>query len=120
MNRYILVNDESRLVENVVKSDGMPLAYENKTWVQCDSAGPNDTYTLAGEVEKYVPPPVLISEDERRTIRNEKLRDSDFTQMADSPLTDIEKASWATYRQALRDITEGYVPVAEIVWPEVG
>lgn len=43
---------------------------------------------------------------EWRTIeikRNNKLRDSDWTQFNDSPLTDTKKAEWATYRQQLRD-----------------
>ena len=31
------------------------------------------------------------------------LSDSDWTQVADAP---VDKAAWATYRQALRDITE--------------
>jgi len=36
--------------------------------------------------------------------RNNKLTASDWTQMADSPLSDSKKAEWATYRQALRDV----------------
>ena len=36
--------------------------------------------------------------------RNGKLKDSDWTQLPDSPLSDSKKAEWATYRQALRDI----------------
>jgi hypothetical protein len=36
--------------------------------------------------------------------RNSKLRDSDWTQIPDSPLTAEKKAEWAAYRQALRDI----------------
>ena len=40
-----------------------------------------------------------------RDRRNKLLAESDWTQMADSPLTDEAKSSWATYRQALRDIT---------------
>ena len=40
-----------------------------------------------------------------RAERDARLRDSDWTQMADSPLTDSKKAEWATYRQSLRDIT---------------
>ena len=40
---------------------------------------------------------------QQRTI---KLVLSDWTQMADSPLTDEKKAEWAIYRQSLRDITE--------------
>lgn len=37
-----------------------------------------------------------------RQQRTEKLKDSDWTQLADAP---VDKAAWATYRQALRDIT---------------
>ena len=34
------------------------------------------------------------------------LEESDWTQFADSPLSDSKKAEWATYRQALRDLPE--------------
>jgi len=39
-----------------------------------------------------------------RPSRNDLLRYSDWTQAADSPLSDSKKAEWATYRQALRDM----------------
>ena len=32
------------------------------------------------------------------------LKESDWTQMTDSPLSDEKKAEWAVYRQALRDL----------------
>ena len=38
-----------------------------------------------------------------RAQRNKLLKDSDWTQVSDAP---VDKAAWATYRQALRDITE--------------
>ena len=37
-----------------------------------------------------------------RQQRTEKLKDCDWTQLADAP---VDQAAWATYRQALRDIT---------------
>ena len=37
-----------------------------------------------------------------RASRDAKLAESDWTQVADAP---VDKAVWATYRQALRDIT---------------
>ena len=40
-----------------------------------------------------------------RIKRNQLLADSDWTQMADSPLTDEAKTAWATHRTALRDLT---------------
>ena len=50
----------------------------------------------------------------QRTSRDEKLKASDWTQVADSP---VDKALWATYRQALRDVTaqEGFP--WNVVWP---
>lgn len=41
-----------------------------------------------------------------RARRNTELSLSDWTQTVDCPLTVEKKAEWATYRQALRDITE--------------
>ena len=51
-----------------------------------------------------------------RATRGEKLKETDWTQVADAP---VDKAAWATYRQALRDVTaqEGF-PWA-IIWPEM-
>mgnify|MGYP001027450155 FL=1 len=57
-----------------------------------------------------------IAEDPLDYVRSHRtylLKESDWTQAADSPLTDAKKAEWATYRQALRDL-----PTADpIVWP---
>jgi hypothetical protein len=49
-----------------------------------------------------------------RTRRDALLVQSDWTQLPDVPLED--KAAWATYRQALRDVTEQPDP-HNIVWP---
>tara|TARA_R100000458_G_C8251229_1_gene228131 strand:- start:407 stop:916 length:510 start_codon:yes stop_codon:yes gene_type:complete len=42
--------------------------------------------------------------DNVRETRNQKLKDSDWTQIADTALTDTKKAEWVTYRKALRDL----------------
>jgi hypothetical protein len=49
-----------------------------------------------------------------RDDRNTKLTDCDWTQIADST---ADKAVWATYRQALRDITAQAGFPWEITWP---
>ena len=41
-----------------------------------------------------------------RQIRNEKLAESDWTQLPDSPLSEEKKLEWKNYRQMLRDITK--------------
>ena len=49
-----------------------------------------------------------------RATRDAKLAECDWTQVADAP---VDKAAWATYRQALRDVTaqEGFPWTVE--WP---
>ena len=51
-----------------------------------------------------------------RTDRNSRLADCDWTQLPDAPLTNTETANWASYRQALRDITTQADPFS-IEWP---
>ena len=51
-----------------------------------------------------------------RTERNALLASSDWSQGADSPLTDEVKAEWVTYREELRDFPESADP-ANPTWP---
>ena len=55
-----------------------------------------------------------------KNIRNNLLKHSDYTQFNDSPLSDEEKAAWATYRQELRDLMSNLDDldnVDEVTWP---
>lgn len=50
-----------------------------------------------------------------RNTRNDKLKECDWTQLADST---VDKAVWATYRQALRDVpTQSGFPWT-VQWPD--
>jgi hypothetical protein len=54
-----------------------------------------------------------------RRERNIKLAMSDWTQLPDSPLNEEQKAAWAEYRQALRDIPNtGVLSTDLIQWPQ--
>jgi hypothetical protein len=50
-----------------------------------------------------------------RQRRNDKLKDCDWTQIADST---ADKPAWATYRQALRDISAQSGFPWTVTWPE--
>jgi hypothetical protein len=50
-----------------------------------------------------------------RQSRSDRLADCDWTQVADSP---VDKAVWATYRQALRDITTQDGFPWNVTWPD--
>ena len=49
-----------------------------------------------------------------RAGRNAQLKESDWTQVADAP---VDKAAWAVYRQALRDVTSQASFPWTIDWP---
>lgn len=56
--------------------------------------------------------------------RNKLLQNCDWTQSADSPLSDSAKAEWATYRQTLRDLPSTANPtldgtfIKDVDWPQ--
>lgn len=52
-----------------------------------------------------------------REDRNRKLAASDWTQMADSPLTDEAKTQWATYRTDLRNLPDATGWPHTMTWP---
>ena len=52
--------------------------------------------------------------EKTRSQRNQMLKDSDWTQVADTP---VDKTAWATYRQALRDVTQQSGFPWTIDWP---
>jgi hypothetical protein len=57
--------------------------------------------------------------NQHRVTRNKLLADSDWTQMNDSPLSNEDKTSWATYRQELRDMSDlaAWPNIADDDWP---
>ena len=58
--------------------------------------------------------------EEFRVLRNSYLKQSDWTQMLDAPLTDAKKVEWQTYRQALRDMppsNSGITHLNDVIWP---
>ena len=55
--------------------------------------------------------------EELRSLRNQKLTQSDWTQVSDAPFTEEQKISWQSYRQALRDLPENTEDPKNPVWP---
>jgi hypothetical protein len=53
-----------------------------------------------------------------RERRQQLLSACDWTQLADSHLSDEKKAAWADYRQALRDIPEDFTDPTQVQWPD--
>jgi hypothetical protein len=59
---------------------------------------------------------LAISWEEVRSKRSILLKDSDWTDLPNTPLT--TKEAWLSYRQALRDIPTTFKTPEEVIWPE--
>lgn len=75
---------------------------------------PSENYDFDLASRTWVPN-TIKEWDYVRSKRQELLMSTDWTQLPDVPLE--TKTAWATYRQALRDVTEQPDPF-NIVWPE--
>ena len=74
------------------------------------------SYPVVDKTAEEIQAETLSKAEEVRTERNQKLTESDWTQLADAP---VDKTAWATYRQALRGIpTQSGFPYS-VVWPDV-
>lgn len=58
----------------------------------------------------------LMESSRKRDTRDKLLRATDWTQMADAPLSAAQKATWALYRQALRDLPS-VAGFPDVPWP---
>lgn len=76
------------------------------------------TYEITDANEFTVNKRKEVKWNEIRDTRNNLLKESDWTQFADSPISGSKLTEWQTYRQSLRDITNQENPF-EITWPEL-
>ena len=81
----------------------------------------DDTLTLPSDSDidaKIAELDVSEPLEELRTERNAKLTETDWVVTMHKELGTNIPAAWKTYRQALRDITDTYTSLDDVVWPE--
>jgi hypothetical protein len=86
-------------------------------WVDCadDVVAYAYKYENGAVVPIPNPAPVPPTAEKVREMRNKRLLDSDWTQLADAPL---DKQAWAVYRQSLRDLPNQSGFPANVSWPQ--
>ena len=108
------------IVQQIEESSNIFEVHSNLKWVDCDdSVKVNWTYngsTFADYDTRTTSEKTAAQWEHVRVNRRKLLKRSDWTQGADSPLTDSKKAEWKTYRQALRDVPTQSDPF-NITWP---
>jgi hypothetical protein len=77
------------------------------------------TWSVSDKTSDEISSDDATTAEGHRTTRNKLLADTDWTQMNDSPLSNEDKTSWATYRQELRDLSDldAWPNLADDDWP---
>lgn len=113
-----LCDDKERLEKLITEDDKDAIILEHESWLN-----PSDLSIVDGKIQVKA----ITQTDEEikqqklsviRLNRDKLLAVSDWTQFADSPLTDEKKKEWQVYRQALRDMPEkGCADLDNPCWP---
>lgn len=80
----------------------------------------HDTQMVSGGVVVGIPDDVQEQEAtdlawaNLKSARNLRLQSTDWTQVPDAP---VDRAAWATYRQALRDLPDNTTDPQNVTWP---
>jgi len=108
---YLIVNKITSSSNDF--STGAPLGEEDQILKWNNTLGPKPTqFQLDSAWATYS---VTLAWLDFRNERSTLLKDCDYTQLPD--YNGLDKAAWATYRQALRDIPQNQSDPNNIVWP---
>lgn len=102
-------------IGNIMEIELQPIGTDFLSTSQYTGGQPNYEAPLPTTTPVGSPSWTII---DMRNTRNTLLARTDWTQASDSPLSDAKKAEYATYRQALRDLTEGDEVVQLIDFPK--
>ena len=80
------------------------------TWLDTEQTQPTEAEINAKIAELEAAEPLRLL----RVERNQRLANTDWWVMPDRTATEAQLA----YRQALRDITETYTSLDDVIWPE--
>lgn len=91
------------------------LTYKGREYICCNAK----ELTNAGVPEEVANNAELNYKSQLiRDERDKRLTETDWTQVVDSPLTDVKKNEFVIYRQSLRDVPQNYSDPSAVVWPE--
>jgi hypothetical protein len=108
------------LHEGAIPPHAVPITDEEyAALLDAQSSGMRLVISEAGRPEARPAPATerTLTAPQAQAQRDALLRASDWTQLADAPLTTEQRAAWVTYRAALRAVPEQPGFPGEITWP---
>tara|TARA_R110000803_G_scaffold177840_1_gene240253 strand:+ start:317 stop:691 length:375 start_codon:yes stop_codon:yes gene_type:complete len=120
--KYALISKDNEVISVIEAEEEFVTAYNEKAILENQKIlisapeGVETGWVFDGEGVNFLPPveDFTALSEQIRTQRNSLLSKSDWTQAPDSQ---VDKAAWSTYRQALRDIPQQADFPLTVVWP---
>lgn len=109
MTRYKFIN-ENIIYDNDNEKFIPVNAEDNKDWLEFVEWSKTNDADGPDKFENW--------ETVGRAIRDSLLKETDWTQFPDSPLTDKQKEAYKKYRQELRNLPKKYPDYDDVVWPK--
>lgn len=110
--KYAII-ENAKVVNTVICDD--PDFAQTQGWLACPDHAGIDWDVINGEFVDNRPAQALVDDSLLiRLKRNGLLAASDWTQLTDAP---VDRATWATYRQALRDLPQQAGFPSNVQWP---
>jgi len=104
------MTNKAQAIINLAPTARWNLRNDELEWLSTDIPQPTDT-EIEAEVDRLI---AQQPAKEARAERNRLLAETDWTQVADSP---VDAEAWASYRQALRDIPQQAGFPTDVTWP---
>lgn len=111
LSGYVAILDEQGAFVEVRDLGPKPVAVKPGRAIAI-AAPPTPAHVFDGK--DWVLPSVPVTAETVRAERDELLRASDWTQLADAPVNSLK---WAVYRQDLRDLPLQPGFPASVIWP---
>jgi hypothetical protein len=123
MKSYVIYNASGEILRAGRNDSDISQSSEGEFELECDWPDNLENYVVEnGALTLKSQSEIESLQNAENTHKLRSMRDSlltacDWTQAADSPLSDAKKAEWATYRQQLRDLPANTTDPANPTWP---
>jgi len=122
MSQFIIYDAKGKILRTgTCSKNDYELQCGNDEFIMEGVADDETQMVVNGQVidkpDTLIQPEIILREN--RATRNELLKNTDWTQTLDAPLSDADQLKYKTYRQALRDLTthENWPQLNEEDWP---
>jgi hypothetical protein len=104
-----MIIDKAAALQSLRPNAQWVLRGDDLEWLDTEQSEPTEAEITAKIAELEAAEPMRLL----RAERNQRLSETDWWASSDLTMTDEQTA----YRQALRDITETYTSLEDVVWP---